>query len=116
MKTIFTILLFIFISQISNADENKYEQERKYALKKQKEFQSAYLKAQNSKKKDSIVVAATAYLDTMLLNHIYPYWYGTGWNYNGTTEIPKVGETACGYFVSTTLKHIGFQIESIRCK
>lgn len=33
---------------------------------------------------------------------------GTKWDYNGYTNTPKKGEIACGYFVSTTLKHMGF--------
>lgn len=42
-----------------------------------------------------------------LLNQIIPHWYGTEWDFNGYTAIPNEGEIACGYFVSTTLEHIG---------
>jgi hypothetical protein len=39
-----------------------------------------------------------------------PHWYGTPWDFNGHTNIPNDGVIACGYFVSTTLKHLGFNL------
>lgn len=49
-------------------------------------------------------------LETALMDKIFPYWYGTPWDFNGHTNVPQQGEIACGYFVSTTLKHIGFNL------
>jgi hypothetical protein len=45
-----------------------------------------------------------------LVNKMIPYWYGTTWDFNGHTDIPGDGLIACGYFVSTTLKHMGINI------
>ncbi len=47
------------------------------------------------------------YFETMLMDEIIPFWYGTKWDFYGHTDTPGVGEVACGYFVSTTLQHIG---------
>jgi len=41
---------------------------------------------------------------------IVPHWYGTPWEFSGHTNIPNDGEIACGYFVSTTLKHLDFKL------
>jgi hypothetical protein len=46
----------------------------------------------------------------ILVNKIIPYWYKTKWSFEGHTKIPKEGEIACGYFVSTTLRHMGINI------
>lgn len=54
--------------------------------------------------------SASQYLYSKLLNDIVPHWYGTHWDFNGHTNVPNEGEVACGYFVSTTLKHIGFNL------
>lgn len=54
--------------------------------------------------------SASNYLYSKLLNAIVPHWYGTEWDFNGYTNTPNDGEIACGYFVSTTLKHLGFNI------
>lgn len=45
-----------------------------------------------------------------ILSKIIPYWYGTEWDFNGYTSVPKQGVIACGYFVSTTLLHSSCQL------
>ena len=45
-----------------------------------------------------------------LVEDIIPQWYGTKWSFDGYTETPKTGSIACGYFVSTTLRDVGFNI------
>lgn len=45
-----------------------------------------------------------------LVTDIIPQWYGTKWSFEGHTEIPKTGSLACGYFVSTTLRDMGINI------
>ncbi len=59
--------------------------------------------------KDSISLdSCNRYLTHTFFNSIYPQWIGTTWDYNGYTNTPKKGMIACGYFVSTPLKHMGF--------
>lgn len=47
-------------------------------------------------------------LDDLIVKTIFPYWYNTPWDFNGYSNVPRKGKIACGYFVSTPLKHIGF--------
>jgi len=54
--------------------------------------------------------AVSDYFLNILLNHIVPHWYNTPWAFEGHSNIPNQGEIACGYFVSTTLKHFGFNL------
>ncbi len=49
-----------------------------------------------------------------LVNGIMPYWYGTAWDYNGYSDVPGQGQIACGYLVSTTLKHAGISVNRYR--
>jgi len=49
-----------------------------------------------------------------LLNKIIPYWYGTPWSFEGHTARPGEGTVACGYFVSTTLAHLGLNLNRYR--
>ena len=60
--------------------------------------------------KTKAIDSASRYLYSKLLNDIVPHWYGTEWDFNGHTNIPNQGEIACGYFVSTTLKHLDFNL------
>lgn len=50
-------------------------------------------------------------LENLILNQLIPYWYGTPWDFSGYTETPKKGVIACGYFVSTVMKHAGFKVD-----
>jgi len=68
-------------------------------------FQTLY-----NKNKEKAIDSASTYLYSKLINDIVPHWYGTPWEFSGHTDIPNQGEIACGYFVSTTLKHLGFVI------
>ena len=45
-----------------------------------------------------------------LTKEVFPYWYGTEWDFNGYTNKPGEGKIACGYFVSTTLKDAGAKV------
>ncbi len=45
---------------------------------------------------------------------IIPNWIGTAWDFNGTSEIPKQGSIACGYFVTTILRDAGLNIARIK--
>jgi hypothetical protein len=59
----------------------------------------------------STVKLTSAYLNSLLIEQVFPLWYGTEWDYNGITQTPGNGQIACGYFVSTTLKHMGFNLD-----
>lgn len=50
----------------------------------------------------------------LMVDKIFPYWYGTPWNFNGTTQKPNEGKIACGYFVTTTIEDMGFPINRIK--
>lgn len=45
-----------------------------------------------------------------LVHQLIPHWYGTPWAFEGYTAIPNQGNIACGYFVSTTLLHMGLNV------
>ena len=49
-----------------------------------------------------------------MINKIIPYWYGTVWDFNGYTYKPKQGTIACGYFVSTTLRDMGLNLNRFK--
>jgi hypothetical protein len=50
----------------------------------------------------------------LIVNKIFSYWYGTPWDFNGTTKKPNEGKIACGYFVTTTIEQMGFPINRIK--
>lgn len=49
-----------------------------------------------------------------LTHKIFPYWYGTDWDFNGTSQTPNEGSIACGYFVTTTLRDLGVDLNRVK--
>ena len=46
----------------------------------------------------------------MLLHRILPRWAGTPWSFEGHIDAPGTGSIACGYLVSTSLRHLELPI------
>ena len=69
-----------------------------------------FLKSKSDTDKQKITDTARTIFTDYLINDIIPFWYGTEWDFNGYTNTPNKGVVACGYFVSTTLKHMGLNI------
>lgn len=51
---------------------------------------------------------------TFITDSLIPCWYGTKWNFYGTTETPQQGTIACGYFVTTIIRDAGIPIKRIK--
>ena len=62
----------------------------------------------------SSLARARELLIATLRDEILPAWNGTPWDFSGTSQTPQQGKIACGYFVSTTLLHLGLQVERVR--
>jgi hypothetical protein len=67
------------------------------------------LKASNA----SVAQLEKAFIKS-LTQRVFPYWYGTDWDFNGTTETPHKGNIACGYFVTTTLQQAGVPLNRVK--
>lgn len=70
----------------------------------------SYVQAKENVRKSRQTKNSKEDFENFLLNEIIPHWYGTEWDFNGYTAIPNQGVIACGYFVSTTLEHVGVVI------
>lgn len=51
---------------------------------------------------------------TAVVTAIIPNWIGTKWDFNGTSQVPRKGSIACGYFVTTVLRDAGMNIARIK--
>ena len=72
---------------------------------------TAYLTEYNSAEdKTSVIKKAQTYLLETITSDFFAQWYGTEWDFNGTTHEPRKGKIACGYFITTVLEDAGFKI------
>ena len=75
---------------------------------------SRYQQAASSSQKADVLAQARTFVIRSILNEIFPAWYGTAWDFYGTTEVPQKGKIACGYFVSTVLRDAGWRVQRAR--
>lgn len=72
------------------------------------------LRAAQGKSRDRIRWQAARAIEQAMIDTVLPRWDGTDWGFYGTTIVPRSGEIACGYFVSTTLQEAGVRVERAR--
>lgn len=53
---------------------------------------------------------ARAYLREAITRHLIPAWAGTPWAFYGTAKAPGEGDIACGYWVASILRDVGFRV------
>lgn len=51
-----------------------------------------------------------AYFFSFINYDVPQYWSNTPWSFSGTSQEPRKGTVACGYFVTNTLSDYGFDI------
>lgn len=91
--------------------------ERYAALKTQLEAQRSALHTRwndPASKRPELLLEARALVLERITNAYFPLWYGTPWDFNGTTRVPGQGKIACGYFVTTVLQDAGFRIPRVK--
>lgn len=106
------ISLGIFKSHCQN-DKKEYSDLLKEIKVKHNYFYDIYSKVK-SDKKDSIINVSRDYLIKTISKEVFPHWYGTPWDFNGTTRTPKKGKIACGYFITNILTDLNFNIPRVK--
>ncbi len=113
------LLLYLFPCNINSQEQGSvslqkkiipylkpYNELKKETLEKRDDF---YKQCQQANNKDSIITEAQKYL-LKVSDNFFRSWYNTPWTFHGHSQIPGVGSIACGYFVTTTLRDMGFNI------
>lgn len=81
---------------------------------RREELAGAYRAARTAAGRQKVLDEAREALVESVYERVAPHWYGTRWAYHGTSEQPGRGAIACGYFVSTVLRDVGFRVERVR--
>lgn len=126
LLTFLLILFFTFScsskTKSDSSDNTEAEEERKversYAdLKQETADKKAVFREQYNKAgqlgKDSILIEAQNYLINVS-DEYFRAWYNTPWTFHGHSQTPREGSIACGYFITTTLRDMGFDIPRIK--
>jgi hypothetical protein len=116
ISLLISITILIFSQNVHSVENNlvrsEYEATIEKIKKRQNEFKTKFLTAENMEEKDLIIKEARSFLFGVLTQRIFPAWYGTPWSFNGHTRIPGDDSIACGTFVVYSLQDAGFEIPS----
>lgn len=106
------IIMFVLVSAVGSVFSQKtatYNQRLAVILSEKGKLKASYVYG-DSTKQHKALSSTKIFIYTQLIDRVFPKWYGMEWDYNGYSNVPQQGQIACGYFVSTTLKHIGFNL------
>lgn len=85
-----------------------YEELKANIVATREKINAEYIAADSSGK-DSLIKYSQEFLRN-ITQEIFTYWHKTEWDFNGITQVPKQGKIACGYFVTTVIRDVGFDI------
>ena len=109
-KLYFAIVLSVLFCETLNAKPSYTELKTEIELNRS-HFASQFLKELSSSKREDLLNKAGLDLQKHIINQLATHWYGTEWSFNGTSQQPGKGSIACGYFVTTLLRDVGFNLE-----
>jgi len=114
-KSVLLFVLCLWLSPFCEAQnvQKAYQKLLEEIKIQQDSFASKFQQA-DATQKVTIINRMRDYLFDTMISKVFPFWYGTQWDFNGTTRTPKKGKIACGYFVTNLLTDIGFNIPRIK--
>ena len=121
MKCFFLPCLFVFISVACNHTEANKSIKAPTVISQKPEvficnyslFKSKSQKLLEQYRSDPSLSNKEKFL-YQVRDSLFKCWLGTPWDFNGTTEEPNNGNIACGYFVTTLLRDMGFKLNRTR--
>lgn len=119
MKNVLYLSILLFVSACSSENRHQLAEDSLYSDLMEKTDAERLRKYENLKRNiinkrnylfDAPNKEVSTYLTHVLTDSLFHFWYDTDWDFNGTTQNPGDGSIACGYFVTTTLLHAGFDL------
>ncbi len=113
-KYLYSCILLLIVACNTNSQTPADYESLKKRIENQRNYYSEKYSNSSIENRPVIVKKAQNYLIEVITDSIFYQWYGTPWDFNGTTQIPKQGKIACGYFVTTVLRDAGFKIPRVQ--
>lgn len=107
------LLALLFMHEAPDVATAYYEQVQVLAVESG-QIRQSFGNVSNPKDKQELTDKTSRHLYLALTERMFPFWYGTQWDFNGTTQKPRHGKIACGYFVTTLLRDVGFDVERVK--
>ena len=117
LRGIVIVLVALGLLATTGSDDTSHKNYAKTLEKAQtlrKRAAADYARAGNDAARQQVLHEAREHIAALLTDEIIPAWFGTTWDFYGTSQTPGSGEIACGYFVSTVLRDAGFSVQRIK--
>lgn len=108
------LALLLTLGQPGAAAADDYPQHIAQLAAKRTELAKTYAAATTDADRQQVLTRAEATIIDAIVTQLIPAWYGTPWEFYGTSQTPGEGAIACGYFVTTILRDAGFGVERVR--
>ena len=96
-----------------NRPAESYDSKVKAVAAERLNLAGEYKRAASGAARKEVLERARIVFARSIDEDIFPHWYGTDWDFYGTTETPGEGKIACGYFVSTVLRDAGVRVNRV---
>jgi hypothetical protein len=96
------------------AQDRSYPEMQASLEVQQRELARRFGEAADEVSRNSLRTEAAILLRAAVADSLGPFWLGTSWDFNGTTQVPGEGMIACGYFVTTLLRDAGVDLARVR--
>jgi len=93
-------------------DPERYAKLKFEVSEKRRDLSRRYQKARTAREIGAVHREARETLEDVL-PEMMRCWLGTPWDFNGTARTPGSGKIACGYYVSTVMQDVGFEVKRI---
>ncbi|MEP6924170.1 MAG: hypothetical protein ABI954_06880 [Pyrinomonadaceae bacterium] len=100
-------------ASFDNHSPENYQSKLKTIAIERLKLADEYRKATGEIAKKNVLEKARIKFIASIDKDIFPFWYGTDWDFYGTTEKPGEGKIACGYFVTTVLRDAGISLNRV---
>ena len=109
--TLFSLIVLLEANAaMASTAARAYPDVKARALSQRDSMAVLYAQA-GTEQRAKLVTSARKLILKTIANDIFPAWMGTPWDFNGVTQKPREGMIACGYFVTTVLRDVGFGVE-----
>lgn len=105
--------LYATVASFWDYSTEAYWEEVQQGNKEQLDLGLRFCESTEKEARDAAVHEARQLIYERITESLFPYWYGTDYDFNGTTEVPRKGRIACGYFVTTVLEQAGFSLDRV---
>lgn len=111
--TIYLILFILLTFSSCGTGTADYQQTVADNAAYTRELLQSYRAAESEEQKKSVLLKTRNHIYNLFSDQLFSYWYGTKYNAQGNTSLPRTGETSPTNFVATLMQDANFKVDRV---